>query len=52
MSRVALWFAGARLLIALLVAIWCGSAVWRAVLVWLIAAAVAALLAVLPVYWD
>ena len=52
MSRAALWFTAARLLISLRVAIWCGSAVWRAVLAWLIAAAVAALLAVLPVYWD
>ena len=45
MSRVALWFAAARLLIALLVAIWCDSAVWGAVLVWLIVAAAAVLLA-------
>lgn len=52
MTRAALWFTAARLLISLRVAIWCGSAVWRVVLVWLIAAAVAALLAVLPVYWD
>ena len=52
MSRAALWFAGARLLIALRVAIWCGSAVWRVVLAWLIAVAVAVLLAGFPVYWD
>ena len=52
MTRAALWLTAARLLIALRVSIWCGGAMWRAVLAWLIAAAVAALLAVLPVYWD
>jgi len=62
--RAALWFTAARLLIALRITIWCGSAVWitwrrvvwgvawRVSLGWLIGAAVAALMAVLPVYWD